>query len=141
MNSQDQIRPRGPRHAVAAVFTLLAILIAPVCAPLCAAAKHCSQGTRLERCHEMATTGDRNAEKFVAPAKDCGQADFSAVLVRADEQSSHSREVRNDLTPRPPRLSPECAVGSVQANPTRWGVHQVPFESPDFHSLNAILRI
>jgi hypothetical protein len=140
MNEQSQIRPRRPQRTTAAVLALLAILIAPVCAPLCAA-KHCAPGARLEQCHETATTENRDGDNFVAPAKDCGQADFSAVLVKAEEYSPLERGARSDLAPTPIRLSHVNAIGTLQANPARWGIHQVPLELPDFLPLTTVLRI
>jgi hypothetical protein len=89
----------------------------------------------------MASTGDLSGEKLAAPAKDCGQAEFSAVLVKAEEQSSLSRGMRGDPSPASLLLSLEIAVGSLQANPARWGIHQVPLESPDSLPLTTILRI
>jgi hypothetical protein len=140
MNRKNPIRPHGPLSILFAALTLLAILIAPVCAPLCAA-KHCSSGARPEQCHEMASRGDFNGEILVAPRKDCALSDYSAVLVKAEEQSSLSRGVRSDPAPAPIRLSLESAVGSFQANPARWGIHQIPLESSDSLSLTTILRI
>jgi hypothetical protein len=140
MNRKNPIRPHGPRGIFFAALALLAILIAPVCAPLCAA-KHCSAGARPEHCHEMASTGDLSGEILVAPGKDCALADFSAVLVKAEEQSSLSRGVQSDRAPAPLLLSLESAIGSLQANPVRWSIHQTPLESPDPLSLSTILRI
>jgi hypothetical protein len=118
----------------------LAILVAPVCAPLCAA-KHCSAGARLEHCHEMANVGDLSGETLLAPGKDCELADFSAVLVKAEEQSSLSRGERSDRAPAPLLLPLESAVGGLPAKPARWGIHHMPLESPDSLLLNTILRI
>jgi len=140
MNRKNSIRTHGPRSIVFAALTLLAILIAPACAPLCAA-KHCAPGARPEQCHEVTSTGDRSGEILIAPGKDCALADFSAVLVKAEEHSSLERGARSDLAPAPIHLSLENAFGSLQANPARWGIHQVPLESPDSLPLTTILRI
>jgi hypothetical protein len=140
MNEQNKTRSRRPQRAVAAIFALLAILIAPVCAPLCAA-KHCSPGARPEQCHEMASTRDLRGETLIAPAKDCGQAEFSAVLVKAEEHSTLERGARSDPAPAPIRLSPANAVGSFQASPAGQGIHQVSLESSDSLPLTTILRI
>jgi hypothetical protein len=140
MSRKNPIRPHGPQSILFAVLTLLAILIAPVCAPFCAA-KHCSSGARPEQCHEMASTGDRGGEKLVAPGKDCALADFSAVLLKAEEHSTFERGVRSDRAPAPIRLSLESVVRSSQADRARWGIHQIPLESPDSLPLITILRI
>jgi hypothetical protein len=140
MNWKNPIRRHGPLSIFFAALTLLAILIAPACAPLCAA-KHCSSGARPEQCHEIASTGDLSGELLIPPGKNCALADFSAVLVKAEEQSSLSRGVRSNPAPAPLLLSLESAVGSFQANPARWGIHQIPLESSDSLSLTTILRI
>jgi hypothetical protein len=140
MNPKNPIRPHGPLSILFAVLALLGILIAPVCAPLCAA-KHCSAGVRLEHCHEMANGEDRNGAKIVASAKDCGQTEFSAVLGKAEEQSSRSREVRSNPEPAPIRGSLVNAVGTLQASSGRWSIYRVPLESPDSLSLITVLRI
>jgi hypothetical protein len=89
----------------------------------------------------MATRGDRCGEELVAPAKDCGQTEYSAVLLKADEQSTLSRELRSNLEPAPIPGSLINAGGSLKANPGRWGNHQVPLESQDSLPLTITLRI
>lgn len=140
MNQRNQIRPLGLQRTAAALLTLLAILIAPVCAPLCAA-KHCSPAARLEQCHKTASTGDRSGDVLVAPGKDCAIADFSAVVVKAEEHSPLKRAARSDPAPAPIHLSLESVVGSLHASRDRWDIHRIPLESPDSLKLTTILRV
>src|SRR5580700_1581623 len=83
--------------SVIAVVTVLALLAVPICAPLCAA-KTCSSNASNEHCHEMASIGVNSGEHFTAPTKSCGAFEFSAVLVKADEQAIDSQRVRNALS-------------------------------------------
>src|SRR5580658_773950 len=80
-----------------AVVTVLALLAVPICAPLCAA-KTCSSNASNEHCHEMANMGVDTGEHFIALTKSCGSSDFSAVLVKTDEQAMDSRDARNALS-------------------------------------------
>jgi hypothetical protein len=89
----------------------------------------------------MASTGTARGEQYVATSKTCGAIDFSAVLVKADEQSLFWQIVRDDSAPVPIAHSPQLGLGSLRARPGRWGVHRVPLESKPSLLLNTILRI
>jgi len=116
-----------------ALLTVLASLAAPVCAPLCAgkicASSMRSAGTGQEPCHEMASMGANDGERYVATSKICGATDFPAALVKTDEQSLLWRAMRDDSAPVPIAHSSELALESLGAHPGRWGVHRVPLES------------
>jgi hypothetical protein len=89
----------------------------------------------------MASMGANGGEQYAATSKACGATDFSAVLVKADEQSLLWQVVRKDSGPVLIAHSPEVALDSLGASPGRWGVHRVPLESKVSLPLNTILRI
>ena len=105
MNETIPVRARPASAAVLAFLTVLALVIAPLCAPLCAA-KRCASGARQAQCHDTATTGADGQPQLLAPAKACGVSDFSAVLVKANEEYLFSEGARNPAAPAIPNGSP-----------------------------------
>jgi hypothetical protein len=140
MNETIPVRARPANAAVLAFLTVLALVIAPVCAPLCAA-KSCASGVRQEQCHDMATTRVDGQPQLVAPGKACGVSDFSAVLVKLDEEYLLSHGARNPAAPVMLNRSPELGLESFGIGPRRRGVHLVPLESRDSLLGTTILRI
>jgi hypothetical protein len=87
----------------------------------------------------MATTG-AGRPQLLAPGKACGASDFSAVLVKPDEEYLLSQDAR----PAAPAIlngSPELGLESWRIGPRRRGVHLIPLESSDSRLLTTILRI
>jgi hypothetical protein len=89
----------------------------------------------------MATMGSSGGAQLLAASKACGAADFSAVLVKTNEQSSLSREVLSDTAPTLISGSPEHGPESFGESPGRRGLHRVPSKSTDLLPLTTILRI
>jgi len=85
--------------------------------------------------------GAGGSERFVAPNKACGASEFSAVLVKAGEQSLLSPELRNDPAQALINGSSAQSLASLHASPERWVVHRVPIESANSLLLTTILRI
>jgi hypothetical protein len=141
MNEMIPVRARSANAAVLAFLTVLALVIAPVCAPLCAA-KSCALGVRPEPCHDMATTrADGGRLQLVAPGKACLASDFSAVLVKPDEEYLLSEGVRNHAAPVILNGSSELGLESLRIAPERLGADLIPLESSDALRLTTILRI
>jgi hypothetical protein len=140
MNETIPVRARPANAVVLAVLTVLALVIAPVCAPLCAA-KSCASGARQAQCHDTAAFGPDGRSQLLAPSKVCGLSDFSAVLVKADEEYLLRQEARNHAAPVIFNRSPELGLQSLRTGPQRWGVHLIPLELPDALLLTTILRI
>jgi len=138
MSEVIPVRAR-PLNAIA-IVTVLALLAAPICAPLCAAGT-CSSSTRQVQCHEMGTMGADGGEQFVAPSKACGASDFSAVLVKADEQSLLLQEQQRDTHPTLIDASSGDGLGSCDESLGRWGLHRVPLKSTNLLLPGTILRI
>ena len=138
MNQAIPVRTRPANVAMLAMLTVLALAIAPVCAPLCAA-KTCSSGAG--QCHEMANMGADGSERLVAPNKVCGASEFSAVLVKASGQSLLSPGLRNDPAQALINGSYAQSPASLRASPERWDVHRVPIKSANPLLLTTILRI
>ena len=127
------------RTIVLVLATVLGLLVAPVCAPLCAA-RGCASSARVEACHNMAgmATG---GEEFMAAGKACGNGDLSAVLVRVDEQSLRSPGGRNESAPVALSGTDVRSFGSLHGSAARGRVHRVPLEVGDSSSVSTILRI
>jgi hypothetical protein len=140
MNETIPVRVRPANAVVLAFLTVLALVIAPVCAPFCAA-KSCASGARQEQCHDIATAGADGRPQLVAPSKVCGFKDFSAVLVKADEEYLFSQGARNHAAPVILNGSPESGLGSLRTGPQRGDVHLIPLALPDSLLLTTILRI
>jgi hypothetical protein len=140
MNPAISVRPRPANAAVLAFLTVLALVMAPVCAPLCAA-KSCASGARQEQCHDMATTGADGRPQLVAPSKVCRVSDFSAVLVKADEEYLLSEGARILAAPVILNGSAQLELDGWRTGPQRRGVHLIPLESSDSLLLTTILRI
>jgi len=128
------------RTVVLVLATVLALLVAPVCAPLCAAGG-CASSARAETCHDMAGMVSGGGEEFVAAGKACGNADFSAVLGRADERSLRSTSGRGDFAAVVAGGSTVRSFSSLHGSGARGRVHRVPLEVRDSSSLGTILRI
>jgi hypothetical protein len=89
----------------------------------------------------MAVMGASGAEHLVAPSKACGATDFSAVLVKANEQSSLSQELQSDTARALIGISPGHGLASLDESPGRWRLHRVPSKSADALPLTVVLRI
>ena len=140
MNETIPVRARPANAAVLAFLTVLALVIAPLCAPLCAV-KRCASGARQAQCHGTATTGADGQSQLLAPGKACGVSDFSAVLVKPDEEYLLSQDGRNPAAPVSLSGFPELGVASLRLGPQRRGVHLIPLASSDSLLLATILRI
>jgi len=141
MNETISVRNRPANATVLALVIVLALLVAPACAPLCAASACSSAGERQAQCHDMAGMENHGGEQLVGASKACRAADFSAVLVKTDEQSSLSRSVQSLTAPVLIDGSSEHALRNLNESPGRWGVHRVPLKSEDSLRLTTILRI
>ena len=73
-------------RAAAAVLTLAALLISPVCAPLCAAKACSSAPVRGEECYGQGAAASNTGGTCVTPAKVCGARELTAVLLKADDR-------------------------------------------------------
>jgi hypothetical protein len=140
MNETIPVRARPANAVVLAFLTVLALAIASVCAPLCAA-KSCASGLRQEQCHDIATMGPDGRPQLVAPSMVCGLSDFSAVLVKADEENLLSQGARNHAAPVILNGSPELGLESLRTGPQRRGVYLILLDLPDSLLLTTILRI
>jgi hypothetical protein len=89
----------------------------------------------------MAGMGSYGGEQLVAASKACGAADFSAVLVKTDEQSSLSQAVQSDTAPTPIGGSPAHSLGNLYEGPVRCALGRVPLETADLLLSTTILRI
>lgn len=96
-----------------AIATVLALLISPLCAPLCAA-KMCVPASGQEHCHDAGAND--TAHDVFARQSTCRGLDLSAVLLRSDGQVATSRDVRH----------PSAAVYIASLT---HGFALVPFES------------
>ncbi len=140
MNQAITVRVGRTSAAALAFLTVLALTVAPTCAPLCAA-NICSSNTAQGQCHEMANMGADGSERLIAPSKICSSPDFSAVLVKADGQTLLSQGARNTPERSLMSRSSEQGLGGLHINPEHWDVHRVPSKSADSLLLITILRI
>jgi hypothetical protein len=131
----------GRTSAVAfALLALLALIVAPTCAPLCAA-NICSSNTAQGQCHEMANMGADGSERLVAPSRICSSPDFSAVLAKVDGQTPLSKGARNNSNQSLISRSSEQGLGGLHIDPEHWDVHRIPSRPADSLLLATILRI
>lgn len=134
------MRMGSPATVSLAIITVLAVLVAPVCAPLCAA-RICSAAPSQGQCHDMAGMPDGDGERIAALGKTCGNFEFSAVLVKADEQSLSSQSVRTDAPAVLIVSSHRKSVAQPSPSIGRCGEHRVPLEPASSFLLAMILRI
>lgn len=80
-------------------------------------------------------------EHFIAPTKSCGSSDFSAVLVKADEQGVDSHEARNALSAKILGVRTEQTQPVAFSNSPLGRAHHVPLELANSSQLSAVLRI
>ena len=85
--------------------------------------------------------GTDGGEQFVAAGKACGASEFSAVLVKTDEQSSLLPGVQSDTAPALIDASSGHGLGSFDENLGRWGLHRVPLKFTNLLLPGTILRI
>jgi hypothetical protein len=126
--------------SVIAVVTVLALLTVPICAPLCAV-KTCSSNASNEHCHEVPSSGAEGGAHFIAPAKSCGSFDFSAVLVKANEQAIDSEGVRNTSSAKTPGVAPEQSQPVALLNSILSRPRGVRLRLPDSLQLSPVLRV
>lgn len=89
----------------------------------------------------MAAMANSSGERILAPTKACGLFQFSAVLVRTDEQLSLPQVVRNVPAEMPIVKSQGKGLVVPSLGITRWGEHRVLLEPADSILLTTILRI
>lgn len=95
MNKPLPIRASSLSSILIASFTVLALLVAPICAPLCAA-RTCASNTGQDRCHDMAEMNSGGGNQIDTVHKLCGAVDLSAILVKLDDHSFSSRFLSAD---------------------------------------------
>jgi hypothetical protein len=137
MNDILPVRTRPQPASALALVTVLALLLAPVCAPLCAA-RNCSAGAAKDQCHETAPAAAQH--DLLTPHKICGNTDFSALLTNQDEQASFQRDARS-IAASPVSLSAEREAAASPILLVRWGEHLVPIAPPSSLLLTTTLRI
>jgi hypothetical protein len=140
MNKAIPVRVGRTSAVALALLALLALIVAPTCAPLCAA-NICSSNTAQGQCHEMANMGANGSERIVAPSKTCSSRDFSAVLAKADDQTLLSQGARNDPEQSLMNRSSEQGLGSLYIDPQHWDAYRIPSSPTDSLLLATILRI
>jgi hypothetical protein len=126
--------------SVIAILTVLALLALPVCAPLCAA-KACSSNTSSEHCHAMASMAADSGEHLIAPTKSCGPSDFSAILVKTNEQAMDSQGARSAFSAKIPGLQAAGSQPVPFSNSLLGPAHQIPLASANSLQLTSVLRI
>ena len=139
MHESLPVRSRPLGASALALVTVLALLLAPVCAPLCAASR-CSSSAAKDQCHEVAASADA-LHNLLTPRKICGIADYSAVLLNADEQASLQRDARSIAASSPVSRPVEREASASPVMLVRWGEHLVPFAQPSSLLLTNTLRI
>jgi hypothetical protein len=77
-----------------ALFTLLAILAAPMCSSLCAA-NVCGGGSTAAHCHEPES--DAGSGAFFRAAKNCARAELVAVFFKGNEDLPSLRPFANSV--------------------------------------------
>jgi hypothetical protein len=140
MNQAIRARVGRTSAVVFALFAVLSLIVAPTCAPLCAA-KICSSDTAQGQCHEMTSMGANGSERVVAPSKICSSPDFSAVLAKADDQTLLSQGPRNNPDQSLISRWSEQGLSSLHIDPEHRDVHRIPSKSADSLLLTTILRI
>lgn len=110
-------------RAVIAILVLAAILVAPVCTPICAA-RECPGAAaqeREEQCHSQGALGDAPGDKYTAPMKACAARELAAVLSRSNNKLVRATQLQD--------LSVEWELGGRFPDPfpvfgapvLRWG--------------------
>jgi hypothetical protein len=140
MNQAIPARVRSTSAVALALLAALALIVAPTCAPLCAA-NICSSNSAHSQCHEMANMGAGDGEQLVAPSKICNSPDFSAVLAKADDQTLLSQGARNNPDQSLISRSSEQGIGSLYIDSEHRDVHRVPSRPANSFLLTTILRI
>ena len=145
MNERIPTRTKSAWAVGLATLTVLAVLVAPVCAPLCAA-KICASGSgrSQEKCHGMAAMGTDGIQEFFAAGKTCRAFELPVVIAKTDETVSLSRGARSDAPAAQIddayQTSQTLRFASADASPGRWPDHRTPFEA-DSLLLAIVLRI
>jgi len=88
----------------------------------------------------MASVGASGIEHFVAPSKDCGVPDVSAVLLKADDRSLLARGAGSNGAPAL-TSAPEKGSRILRTSPAFWDLLRVPLASSDSTLPITILRI
>jgi hypothetical protein len=140
MNQAIPVRIGRTSAVALALLAALALIVAPTCAPLCAA-NICSSNSAQGQCHEMANMGPDGSEQLIAPSKICSSPDFSAVLVKADGQTLISQGARNNPIQPLINRSSEQGLGNLYIDPEHWDVHRTPSRSTSSLLFTTILRI
>jgi len=140
MNQAIPVRIGRTSAVALALLAALALIVAPTCAPLCAA-NICSSNAAQGQCHEMANMGSDRSERLMAPSKICSSPDFSAVLAKADDQTLLSQGERNNPDQSLVSRSSEQGLGSLHIDPEHRDVHRIPSRPADCLLSTTILRI
>ena len=110
------------RQAAVAVLTLAALLIAPVCTPLCAAKACSSSPARDEECH--GPMGDQARDTYATPTKVCGARDLAAVLLKADERLVQAKQLQITTAKLTVDTRLVASPAIFRAPVLRWGEEQ-----------------
>src|SRR5579863_7121014 len=139
MSDIHPVRNRPLATGSLAIVTVLALLLAPVCAPLCAASS-CSPAAAKNQCHESSPTSAAQ-HNLLTPHKTCGAADYSAVLLNADEQASLQRDTRSFSASSSVSRPAGREASTSPAMLVRWGEHLVLIAPPSSLLQTTTLRI
>ncbi|MGC1620237.1 MAG: hypothetical protein WA765_17235 [Candidatus Acidiferrum sp.] len=140
MSETISTRTPAPGAVALALLTVLALLVAPVCATICAASI-CPAGISQGQCLDMASMGANESSRFAPPSRACSGADLSAVLVNANDTLFRLQELWMHSAP----VTMPAAIGrsfaSLRTIPGRGRPHRVLSASLNLPLLAAILRI
>jgi hypothetical protein len=134
---------RGAAGSMAlALLTVLALLVAPVCAPLCAA-KVCGSGAAPGQCHEAVSVGstDNDSPPTMASGKTCRIPELSAVISKADKMLSASREFSGVTSVAKTHDMPTRSFAGSTGSLGDWRDARTRFESAASLLSTSVLRI
>jgi hypothetical protein len=82
-------------RAVLALAAALFLILAPLCAPLCAA-KMCAPTSCASHCHEM--NADGTSQTSLTAAKVCARSELAAIVLRSDEHFARTKRSRSAVS-------------------------------------------
>lgn len=130
--------------AIVAIVALLAVVIGPLCAPICSAtfcAMRTSEAAENEGCHGSGTQQNGGAKASLAAVKTCRTGDIAAILSNVGEKRQFSPVTRN--TPATwlfaTDASPLIEPGTI--NGPRWCDRSSPLRQADLSVRTTNLRI
>lgn len=134
------------RLAATAIFTIIALIAAPICTPVCGAAgcgaKNAAVAAQSEECHRAVIAESGSQPAKLAAANTCGLSELPAAIAKSANENWSAPQRSDGVIPVSTAAAVIAAASfAFRANHARWRTNTGPTVLNDSPPSTTVLRI